>query len=128
MIWGGFKIVYTYLKNLTPSRSPYSRKFVSSYFQIRKARRISYSSETYEDQDLSNTSQFALDVEDPDDKEQRLGQPTGGNDANFEGPYMDEPLADEEWLQNCNRQSREDKDRQRILTSRLDGTEPVNTW
>ena len=69
---------------------------------------ISDSSETYKDQDLSDTSQLELDVEDPDDiaqgVEERLGQANSGNNADFERPYIGKPLADEEWLGNYNRQ------------------------
>ena len=100
---------------------------------------ISSSSETYEDEDqeLSDaSSQFALDAEDPnevaqgkDEEEHRLGQAAGGNDGlDFAGPYVGEPLADEEWLQNYNRERREEEDRQERLIRCLDGTEPLNAW
>ena len=92
---------------------------------------ISSLSETYDDQELSDASlQFALDVEDPNEIEEgRLGQATGRNDdREFVGPYMGEPLADEEWLQNYNRERREEGERLDRLGRRLDGTEPLNEW
>ena len=50
-----------------------------------------------EDQGLSErSSKFSLDVEDPNEERGRLGYPGGG--INLDRPYMDEPLAYEEWL------------------------------
>ena len=68
---------------------------------------ISSLSEIYNNQELSDaSSQFPLDVEDPNEVEEgRLGQATGRNDEReFLGPYMGEPLADKEWLQNYNQE------------------------
>eukprot|EP00112_Aurelia_sp_Birch-Aquarium-sp1_P017105 Seg3945.2 transcript_id=Seg3945.2/GoldUCD/mRNA.D3Y31 product="hypothetical protein" pseudo=true protein_id=Seg3945.2/GoldUCD/D3Y31 len=65
---------------------------------------ISSLPEPYDDQELSDTSsQFALDVEDPNeaaDEDRRQGQAAGRND---------EPLADKEWLQKTTIESEERK-------------------
>lgn len=88
---------------------------------------ISSISDISEDRRLSDTSsQFSLDVEDPNEERGRLGVAVGGVD--FVGPYMDEPLADEEWLQVYNRERREDEERLERLGRRLDGTEPLDLW
>lgn len=42
--------------------------------------------------------------------------------------YADEPLADDEWLQNYNRQERERIEPQEKLGRRLDGSVEVSKW
>ncbi|CAB4032891.1 Hypothetical predicted protein, partial [Paramuricea clavata] len=42
--------------------------------------------------------------------------------------YADEPLADDEWLQNYNRQERERLELQEKLGRRLDGSVEVSEW
>jgi hypothetical protein len=42
--------------------------------------------------------------------------------------YSDEPLADEEWLAEYNREREEREERMVELRRRLDGTELINSW
>lgn len=80
-----------------------------------------------EDRRSSDTSShFSLDVEDPNEERGRLDVAVGG--VGVVGPYMDEPLADEEWIQNYNQDRREEGDRLERFGRRLDGTEPLDSW
>ena len=44
------------------------------------------------------------------------------------GAYVDEPLANEEWLENYNRQEREHLELIEKLRKRLDGSVKVSEW
>ena len=44
------------------------------------------------------------------------------------GVYVDEPLANEEWLENYNRQERERLELEEKLRKRLDGSVQVSEW
>ena len=44
------------------------------------------------------------------------------------GAYADEPMADEEWLENYNRQERERLELEEKLKKRLDGSVEVSEW
>ena len=44
------------------------------------------------------------------------------------GAYADEPMADEEWLENYNRQERERLELEEKLRKRLDGSVEVSEW
>ena len=44
------------------------------------------------------------------------------------GAYVDEPLANEEWLENYNRQERERLELEEKLRKRLDGSVQVSEW
>lgn len=53
----------------------------------------------------------------------------GDSDVDFdEYYYADEPLADEEWIQQYNRDIKAKEDKQKELGRRLDGTELVGSW
>lgn len=45
-----------------------------------------------------------------------------------EGPYMDEPLADDNWLENYNQEVEDADRRNQILQNRFDGSERLETW
>ena len=51
------------------------------------------------------SSHFYLDVEYPNEERGRLDVAVGG--VGVVGPYMDDPLADEEWIRNYNQHRRE---------------------
>ena len=113
----------------------FARKVHNSYSSLRRLllyfqcemSEIGSFSDISEDQGLSEaSSQFSLDVEDPNEERGRLGVAVGGVD--FVGPYMDEPLADEEWLEGYYQERREEGERLEHLGRRLDGTEPVDSW
>ena len=80
-----------------------------------------------EDQGLSErSSQFSLDVEDPNEERGRLGYAGGGVD--LDRPYMDEPLPYEEWLESYYQERREERQRLECLGRCFDRTEPVDSW
>ena len=49
------------------------------------------------------------------------------NDDDIEA-YADEPLADEEWLEEYNKKQENDKKEIQKLTRRKDGVEPTSSW
>ena len=49
-------------------------------------------------------------------------------DENNMGAYADEPLANEEWLENYHRQERECLELEEKLRNRLDGSVEVSEW
>ena len=53
---------------------------------------------------------------------------SSGEENNAGLAYADEPLADDEWLQNYNRQERERLELQEKLGRRLDGSVEVSEW
>lgn len=56
---------------------------------------------------------------------------TGGNESGDEGavgPYADEPLADQEWLEEYRKKREEKEQRLSKLRDRLDGTVGVSSW
>eukprot|EP00795_Rhopilema_esculentum_P005722 gene5722-10975_t len=55
--------------------------------------------------------------------ENALTAAVGGVD--YIGPYMDKPLADDEWIENYNWERREEKQQIEELNRRLNGTEPL---
>ena len=80
---------------------------------------ISNFCDTSEDQGLSERScQFSLDVEDPNKEREMLGYASGGVD--LDRPYIDEPLAFEEWHEQM-----EDREWLVRLGRCFDGTKPV---
>ena len=88
---------------------------------------ISSFSDISEDRGLSErSSQFSLDVEDWNEERGKIGVAGGGVD--LVRPYMDEPLADNEWLEAYYQKRREDGEQLERLGRRLDGTEPVGSW
>ena len=48
--------------------------------------------------------------------------------ALWHGAYADEPLADEEWLQEFDERQQKNQAEFQTLSLRLNGTEPVNMW
>ena len=44
------------------------------------------------------------------------------------GPYAEEPLADDDWLEQYNRDRERTENRNRELEDRLNGITPVDTW
>ena len=49
-------------------------------------------------------------------------------DENNMGAYVDEPLANKEWLENYHRQERERLELEEKLRNRLDGSVKVSKW
>ena len=46
----------------------------------------------------------------------------------YDRPQMGEPLADEKWFENYNRQRDEENKSEEMLRRRLNGTFPVESW
>ena len=63
--------------------------------------------------------------------ETELGSDEGGEDMYYsdpEGPYIDEPIADEEWLTEYNRELEETERRNQELQNRFDTIVEPETW
>ena len=65
-------------------------------------------------------------MEDPNEALGSIGYAGGGVD--LVRPYMDEPLAYEEWLEAYYQERREERERLKRLGRRFDGTKPVISW
>ena len=61
----------------------------------------------------------------PADVNQLLDEETGLDVA---GPYEDEPLADQEWIEQYEAEVRMDNEEEARLRRRLDGTDIVENW
>ena len=69
-----------------------------------------------------------VSVEDEREGEELLPE-DGDSDVDFdEYNYTDEPLADEEWIQQYNKDIKAKEDKQKELGRRLDGTELFGSW
>ena len=53
---------------------------------------------------------------------------SASNESLEEMAYVDEPLADEEWLKRYNEEIKENEDLEKMLQKRLDGTEHADSW
>ena len=59
--------------------------------------------------------------------ERENSSPSDQKESNM-GVYADEPMSDDEWLENCNRKERERLELQEKLRKRLDGSVEVSEW
>ena len=50
------------------------------------------------------------------------------DDNSDEEAYLDEPIADEAWLEEYHRKREEDNERMRDLEVRFKGNKPVTSW
>ena len=70
-----------------------------------------------EDSEILFIRDYNMEVEDDFDD-------SASNESLEEMAYVDEPLADEEWLKRYNEEVKENED----LQKRLDGTEHADSW
>ena len=77
----------------------------------------------------SDTQNFILDIEDPDEVgDVCAAAAMASQDEDYGEPYMGEPLADDAWLANYNAERLAEKERNDKLVRRLNGTEVLNEW
>ena len=64
----------------------------------------------------------------PVEVEFEQGESNESDNSDPESPYMDEQIADEEWLGGYNKELEEADRRSQMLTNRLDGAKALETW
>lgn len=74
-----------------------------------------------EDSEIFFIRDYNMEVEDDFDD-------SASNESLEEMAYVDEPLADEEWLKRYNEEVKENEDLEKMLQKRLDGTEHADSW
>ena len=87
-------------------------------------------SDCYTDSEDSHISFIAdYEIEEEDDGESRsmLSQSEESLDS-CDMAYADEPLADEEWIEQYEKEVKENEELERMLEKRLNGTERVDSW
>ncbi len=57
-----------------------------------------------------------------------LNEDPWGFGSDVEDPYADDPIADEEWMENYRRERQVELRRNEELENRLNGTSEVNSW
>ena len=80
-------------------------------------------SDDSKDSDLSSISSFDMEVEDGEGEHVQKSHV-----SEDELGYADEPLADEEWLVNYEREEEENRELEERLQARLDGMVQVTSW
>jgi len=63
-----------------------------------------------------------------DERQERQEQQLSDSDGDYESIYKDEPIADEEWLADYNKEIARQHERKEQLTRRRNGIEPVEFW
>ena len=90
---------------------------------------LSVSSDDSNDARSHSDNDYDLEVEDElDGAVAAVSLEDGGDFDSDEGPYRDEPLADEEFMDNYNREIRAIAERNQRLVRRFQGTEELRTW
>ena len=80
------------------------------------------------DSELSNTASNVSLIMEPVEVEFEQGESNECDNSAPVGPYMDEPIADEEWLGGYNKELQEADRKSQMLTNRLDGAKALETW
>ena len=62
------------------------------------------------------------------DTESAILEESNAFDSEPEGPYMDEPLADDDWIAEYNREVSEAEQRNQALQNRFDNIEGLDAW
>ena len=80
------------------------------------------------DSELSDTASNVSLIMEPVEVEFEQGESNESDNSDPEIPYMDETIADEEWLGGYNKELEEADRRSQMLTNRLDGAKALETW
>ena len=88
---------------------------------------LSSNSNSDEYESFSSSSESIAEEENDIPAENEF-DPSGSDDDDLEEVYVDEPLADEEWLDEYNRSQNEAKEKLEQLAKRMDGTESTDSW
>ena len=75
------------------------------------------------DSDLSETAEAIVEC----DPESAILEESNAFDSEPEGPYMDEPLTDDNWIAEY-REVYEAEQRNQVLQNRFDNIEGLGTW
>ena len=76
------------------------------------------------DSDLSETAEAIVKC----NPESAILKESNAFDSEPEGPYMDEPLADDNWIAQYSREVYEAEQRNKTLQNRFDNIEGLDTW
>ena len=76
------------------------------------------------DSDLSETAEVIVEC----DPESAILEELNAFDSEPEGPYMDEPLADNNWIAKYSREVQEAEQRNQVLQNRFDNIEGLDAW
>ena len=80
-----------------------------------------------EDSDISFIADYEIEEEDDGESRSMVSQSEESLDS-CDMAYADEPLADEEWIEQYEKEVKENEELQRMLEKRLNGTERVDSW
>ena len=80
-----------------------------------------------EDSDISFIADYEIEEEDDGESRSMVSQSEESLDS-CDMAYADEPLADEEWIEQYEKEVKENEELERMLEKRLNGTERVDSW
>ena len=80
-----------------------------------------------EDSDISFIADYEIEEEDDGESRSMVSQSEKSLDS-CDMAYADEPLADEEWIEQYEKEVKENEELERMLEKRLNGTERVDSW
>ena len=80
-----------------------------------------------EDSDISFIADYVIEEEDDGESRSMVSQSEESLDS-CDMAYADEPLADEEWIEQYEKEVKENDELERMLEKRLNGTERVDSW
>ena len=71
---------------------------------------------------------YAMELEEEVDEARLASDQSGHEYDSDDGPYQDDPVADEDYIAGYNRVMREREEKRRILRRRMEGSEVVSAW
>ena len=80
-----------------------------------------------EDSDISFIADYEIEEEDDGESRSMVSQSEESLDS-CDMAYADEPLADEKWIEQYEKEVKENEELERMLEKRLNGTERVDSW
>ena len=80
-----------------------------------------------EDSDISFIADYEIEEEDDGESRSMVSQSEESVDS-CDMAYADEPLADEKWIEQYEKEVKENEELERMLEKRLNGTERVDSW
>lgn len=84
-----------------------------------------------EDSDISFIPEYDIEIEEDDGDSRSMATSSQESLESLDScdmAYADEPLADEEWIAQYEKEVKENEDLERKLEKRLNGTEEVDSW
>ena len=80
-----------------------------------------------EESDISFIADYEIEEEDDGESRSMVSQSEESVDS-CDMAYADEPLADEKWIEQYEKEVKENEELERMLEKRLNGTERVDSW